>query len=206
MKKRNMIVPAVALLVIAASMVGVAYAIAHNSEVSITDNSTDEVYATLSPKTNAMFTGVFDKTITYNTRISLDNGDKVTQYYLAPGQTTTITVNAEEKTVIALGPLVFHLEQFGDVQDFNLFAQKSAGTMTGTYYIGLALSEDDSTYETMTYQTFVQGGTTFSSLSSDYEYLKVMLFLDASFHTAGATSTVTPLDDVTFLFRADVLA
>ena len=204
--RKTLIVPTVALMVIAVSMIGVAYAIAHNSEVSITDNSTDEVYATLSPKTDAMFTGPFNKTITYNTHISIGQSGRVLQYYLAPGQTTTITVNAEEKTVIALGLIIFHLEQFGDIQDFSLFMQKTAGTMTGTYYVGLALSEDDDTYETMTYQTFVQGGTTFSSLDSDYGYLKVMLFLDASFHTAGATSTVTPLDDVTFLFRADVLA
>ena len=78
--------------------------------------------------------------------------------------------------------------------------------MTGTYYVGLALSEDDDTYETMTYQTFVQGGTTFNSIDSDYEYLKVMLFLDSSFHTDGATSITTPMDSVTFLFRADIAA
>lgn len=204
--RKSLIVPVVALMVIAVSMIGIAYAIAHNSETNITDNTTDEVYATLSPKTDAMFTGAFNKTITYNTHVSIGQSGRVVQYYLAPGQTTTITVNAEEKTVIALGPIIFHLEQFGDIQDFSLFMQKTAGTMTGTYYVGLALSEDDDTYETMTYQTFVQGGTTFSSLSSDYEYLKVMLFLDASFHTDGATSVTTPMDSVTFLFRADIAA
>lgn len=206
MSKKKLIVPMVTFLVAALILtVGSAYALAHYGETEISDNSTDDVYATLTPQSDSMFSGVFNKTIYYNTHIHYDGG-RIVQYYLTPGQTTSITVNAEGKTVIALGTIIFHLEQFGDVQNFNLFIQKLAGTMNGTFYIGIATSADGETYGEMTYVPFTQGGTTISNLSSSVAYIKVMLFVESSFHTDGATSITQPLDDVSFIFRADVLA
>ena len=206
MDKKKLITPIVMLVVVASVFsVGTAYALAHYGGAEITDNSTEDVYATLSPKTDAMFSGVFDKTIYYNTYIHYD-GSKITQYYLTPGQTETVSVSGVNKSVIPLGTLILQLEQFGDVQDFNLFIQKLAGTMNGTFYIGLATSEDDSTYGAFSYYEFDPSGTTISSLSSTVGFLKIILFLDASFHTDGATSITVPMTDVSFLFRADVTA
>ena len=206
MNKKKLIVPVASFLIAALILsVGTAYAIAHYGGTEITDNSTEDVYATLNPQTDAMFSGVFNKTIYYNTHIHYD-GERITQYYLTPGQTSSITVGGNAKTVLTLGTIIFHLEQFGDVQNFNLFIQKLAGTMNGTFYIGLATSTDGSTYGDMVYQEFTPGGTTFSNLDSSVAYLKVILFLDSTFHTDGATSITTPMTDVSFLFRADVLA
>ena len=206
MNKKKLIVPVASFLIATLMLsVGTAYALAHYGETEISDNSTDEVYATLIPQSDSMFSGVFSKTIYYNTHIHYD-GSRIIQYYLTPGQTTSISVNAEDKTVIALGTIIFHLEQFGDTQNFNLFIQKLSGTMNGTFYIGLATSTDGETYGEMSYIPFVPGGTTFSNLSSNVAYLKVMLFVDSSFHTDGATSITQPLDNVAFIFRADVLA
>ncbi len=203
--KKRIVVPISAFIIMFAMLsVGIAYAIEHNSGTDISDNDTEDVYAVLSPAEDVMFSGVFDKKITYNTHINYENGVRTVQYYLIESQTTQITVGSETKTVIATGPVIFHLEQFGEIDDFNLFMQKTTGTMNGTYYVGLATSEDNITYSEMQYQTFVPGGTTFSSIDADNEYLKVMLFIDTSFHTAGASSTVVPLTDVGFLFRADI--
>lgn len=206
MNKKKLVVPVATFLVAALMLtVGTAYAIAHYGSTEVSDNSTDDVYATLTPQNDAMFSGAFSKTIYYNTHIHYDGG-KITQYYLTPGQTSSITVNAESKTVLTLGTIIFHLEQFGDTQNFNLFIQKLAGTMTGTFYIGLATSTDGETYGEMTYMAFTPGGTTFNNLSSSVTHLKVMLFLDSSFFVDGSTSIPTPMTDVSFLFRADVLA
>lgn len=203
--KKRIIVPLSAFVIVFAMLsIGVAYAIEHYSGTDISDNDTEDVYAILSPTDDAMFSGVFDKKITYNTHINYENGARTVQYYLIESQTTQITVGGESKTVIATGPVIFHLEQFGEINDFNLFMQKTTGTMNGTYYVGLATSEDNVTYSEMQYQTFVPGGTTFSSIDADNEYLKVMLFIDTSFHTPGATSITTPMTDACFLFRADV--
>ena len=206
MSRKKLIVPIASFLIAALILsVGTAYAIAHYGGTEITDNSTEDVYATLNPETDAMFSNVFNKTIYYNTHIHYD-GERITQYYLAPGQTSSITVGGESKTVLTLGMLILLLDQFGDIQDFNLFIQKLAGTMNGTYYIGLATSTDGTTYGDMVYQEFTPGGTTFSGLDSSVTYLKVMLFLDSSFHTDGATSMTTPMTGVSFLFRAEVVA
>ena len=206
MNAKKLVAPIITMVLVASIFtVGTAYAIAHYGGTEITDNSTDDVYATLSPTSDAMFSGIFNKMIYYNTLIHYDSG-KITQYYLAPGQTETIVVSGSNITAIALGTLILQLEQFGDTQDFNLFIQKLAGTMNGNFYIGVATSEDGSTYGAMEYMAFDPSGTTFSNFSSSVGYLKVILFLDASFHTEGATSITTPMTDVSFLFRADVLA
>ena len=207
MIKKKLIMPLATFAIVALVLsVGSAYALAHYGSTEISDNSTDDVYATLTPHTDAMFSGAFNKTIYYNTHIHYDGG-RITQYYLAPGQTSSITVDTVDKTVLTLGTIIFDLEQFGDAQAFNLFIQKLAGTMTGTFYIGIATSTDGgTTYGAMTYKAFDPAGTTFTGLSSDVTNIKVMLFLESSFHTDGATSITTPMTDVAFLFRADVLA
>ena len=206
MNTKKIITPVVMLVVVASLFtVGTAYALAHYGGVEITDNSTDEVYATLSPETDAMFSGIFNKTIYYNTHMTYTT-ERVTQYYLADGQTENITVGGNAVVAIPLGTLILLLEQFGDTQAFNLFIQKIAGTMNGTYYIGYATSTDGSTYGAMSYVPFTLAGTTISNLASSVAYLKIILFLDASFHTDGATSITTPMTDASFLFRADVLA
>ena len=203
--KKRIVVPISAFIIMFAMLsVGIAYAIEHNSGTDITDNDTEDVYAILSPTEDVMFSGGFNNKIAYNTHINYENGVRTAQYYLIESQTTQITVGGEAKTVIATSPVIFHLEQFGEINDFNLFMQKTSGTMTGTFYVGLATSEDNVTYSEMQYQTFVPGGTTFSSIDADNEYLKVVLFIDTSFHTAGASSTVVSLTDVCFLFRADI--
>lgn len=203
--KKRIVVPISAFIIMFAMLsVGIAYAIEHNSGTDITDNDTEDVYAILSPTEDVMFSGGFNNKIAYNTHINYENGVRTAQYYLIESQTTQITISGEAKTVIATSPVIFHLEQFGEINDFDLFMQKTSGTMTGTFYVGLATSEDNVTYSEMQYQTFVPGGTTFSSIDADNEYLKVVLFIDTSFHTAGASSTVVPLTDVCFLFRADI--
>lgn len=205
MNAKKIITPVVMLVVVASLFtVGTAYAIAHFGGVDITDNSTEEVYATLTPEDDAMFSDIFSKKIYYDTHISYTT-EKVTQYYLTDGQTESITVGGNAVTAIPLGTLILLLEQFGDTQAFDLFIQKIAGTMNGTFYIGYATSTDGQTYGAMSYVPFTALGTTISNLASSVAYLKIILFVDASFHTDGATSMTAPLVDVSFLFRADVL-
>lgn len=199
MKKMAMLVPMMVILSLAS--VGVIYAI--YSELTSVENNTDDRYAIITPQGVETTDGLFSATIYYNTEVVVTNSTRTVTYMLNPTCVTEITVSGADHDVILLKEVTFRVEQTGGSDDYAFEMTKTSGTMTGTYYVGMATSEDDSTYSAWDYKAFnTSTGVSYADIDSDVEYLKLRLYVDTSFLPNNATSPVTPMSHVTFYIRA----
>ena len=196
--KRRLVVP-IAALVIAIAMIGTAYAITNIGETQSIGNSTTDAYVTITPTSSAMYTGVFNGIIYYDTH---DNNGTLT-YSLTDGQGQDLGNVCHD--AIPLGEITLRVQEVNEDADYRVTIVGGTG-MVGTFYVGCAVSSTNSGYGQFTYSAYdVDDGATFGTFDSDYEYVKLVLFIDGSFHTGSSESrTTAPLTDVAFTFSASV--
>lgn len=194
-RKRKYALVCLALLVIAAATIGVAYG--YWATTQNTDNTSDEAYIIITPSGPSAYTGAFSSTIKYDT---VNDSGTIT-YSLSDGQTTEITVGSDEIECVKLGELTIGITQQGGPVAFDFTMTRVSGTMTGTFYVGVSTSTDGTNWSAYTYQAFTSNS--FDNLSSSTVSMKVALFVDSAFQPDSNATPVNPLDNVTFRFKAE---
>lgn len=198
-KKKRLVVP-VALMVIAVAAVGIGYAITNVGETYSINNSTSDAYVVVTPTDAAMYEGVFNGMIYYDTH----NTAGTKTYYLSDGQTEDIGTLCD--SAIPLGEIVLNVEQVNEDAAYTVEVTHDTGLYNGaTFYIGYATSEDGSTYSSYTYMEYdVATGATFGPIDAANEYVKIKLFVDSDFHTDGSATRAAVIDGATFTFAVSV--
>ena len=202
-KAKCSLVAILSVFVIMVCCTGIAYAI--YSDVYDDDNSTDVRYNTLTPQGITSEVPWFSKTINYNTHITVTQASgRTITYTLDPSQITEITVSTADHDVILLGEVIFKIEQVGGSDDYSFTMNNVTGTMTGTFYTSVATSEDNVTYSAWDNKAYVIGtGVTYSDIDPDSQYVKLRLYVDASFQPADSALQTMPLNGVKFSFTVN---
>lgn len=198
-KRRKKILALIIALIASVAFVGIGFALQYNGQTDMTGNSTEQEYMILSPYSPVSYDGMFSNELYYSTYNIMGN---VT--YTLVNDTETVLVGGVEEIAVSLGTGTFILEQNNIQADYDISMVDTDGTMTGTYYVGLALSVDNGSYTDWQYLPYVIGtGVTFTGISGDYQYIKIKLLIDSDVQTAGTDLTDNPMDDVTFTFKAE---
>lgn len=198
MKRRRTAFIATVLGIIFLSAIAVGYAFYGNATNS--GNTTDPQYLTVTPQGTNAYSNAFSKMLQYDTV----NDHGTITFTLCDDQITEITVSETDRDVVLLGELQIVIEQTNITEDYTFSIVDTAGTMTGTFYTAISTSEDDETYSSWTYGSYTIGTGSSYDVDSGIEYIKLRLYVDASFQTPGTALAVKPMNDVTFTLTATV--
>ena len=195
-KKRRIafLIPVIAILLI--STAGVGYAMFGN--VENTSNDTYSRYIIVTPSGANAYSDAFTKTLNFDT----ENRNGTITYTLTPSQVTEITVATVDHDVVLLGELLLNIAQTGGTDDYTLTINNTSGTMTGTFYTAISTSEDNDTYSAWSYGAYTIGTGSSYDVDSDVDYIKLRLYVDSTFQSAGGSLATTPLNNVTFRITA----
>ena len=197
-KKLLAVLPVMLIMTVAA--LGVVYAL--YSEFVTEGNDTDARYTIITPQGVVTSNDLFDKTVKYNTDISVTAQGRTVLYSLDPTQITEITVSETDHDVILLGEVLLRVEQIGGSDDYTFRMAKTSGTMTGTFYTAIATSEDNSTFSSWDNKAFDNStGVSYSGIDADIEYIKLRLYVDTSFQADASAMAAMPLQNVSFMIK-----
>lgn len=192
-----LIIPVFAIIMV--SLMGIAYAI-QTADVQNTDNTTLPEYTVITPQGIHAYSGGFSN----NIRLDTENRNGTVTFSIAQDQITQITVSQEEKDVVLLGELLFNVEQTNMSEDYIFSMNNIAGTMTGTFYMGISTSEDNDTFSAWEYKAYAIGTGSSFDVDNEIEWVNVRLYVDSSFQTSGGSLATSPLQNVTFKISATV--
>lgn len=190
-----LIIPVFAIIMV--SLMGIAYAI-QTADVQNTDNTTLPEYAIVTPQGVHAYSGGFSNGIALDT----ENRNGTITYTISDGQTSDITVSGVDREVILLGEMLFNIDQTNMDEDYVFTMTDVAGTMTGTFYMGISTSEDNDTFSAWSYASYVIGTGSSFDVDNEIEWVKVRLYVDSSFQTDGGPLAASPLNSVTFQITA----
>ena len=185
------------LAVIILSGISVGYAI--YGDVLNTSNDTDSHYIIVTPQGADAYSDAFSKTLDFDT----ENRNGTVTYTLSASQITEITVATVDHDVALIGELLINIAQTGGDDDYTLTICDTSGTMTGTFYTGISTSEDNDTYSSWSYSAYTVGTGSSFDVDDSIQWVKLRLYVDASFQTGGSSLATTPLQNVTFRIAAD---
>lgn len=196
LKKRKVVLPVLAVILIATA--GVGYAL-YTSEFQNSGNTTTKTYMVLTPEGATAYSGAFCGEIYYDV---VNDAGTIT-YSLSDSQLTEIVIDATPVNAVLLGELIVDVAQTGGPNDFTLKMEQVSGIMaTGSYYMGVATTSDSgSTFGS--YQC-VPLGTDSATIGSANTIIKIGLFVGESFQPDANATVVQPLDHVTFKITATV--
>ena len=183
--------------VIGIAIIGIGFAL-QTAEVQNESNTNVPSYLIITPQGVNAYSGGFSNTIALNT--VNDNG--TITFTVCDEQISQITVAGVQKNTVLLGEMLFNIEQTNMEKDYTFLMNDTSGTMVGTFYVGLCTSEDNASYSSWEYTTYSSGTGINSSVGSTTEWVKVALYIDATFQEDGGPLATSPLDDVIFTFTA----
>ena len=158
------------------------------------DNSTDVRYITISLGEN-QYSGAVTSTIKYHTVTEIGDGGRTIQY--VPDYEDTITVSDVDYDVTEVVVFNISLDTSDVIPTYNLHISVDDATkMTGTFFIKYRIGAVN-TNVAFSPST----GITINSLTADS--IEVTMYVHSADISPG-NEPVPPLDDIAFVFRAEV--
>ena len=158
------------------------------------DNSTDVRYITISLGEN-QYSGAVTSTIKYHTVTEIGDGGRTIQY--VPDYEDTITVSDVDYDVTEVVVFNISLDASDVIPTYNLHISVDDATkMTGTFFIKYRIGAVN-TNVAFSPST----GNTINSLTADS--IEVTMYVHSADISPG-NEPVPPLDDIAFVFRAEV--
>ena len=201
--KSTSILMAIGIVAVAAvAIIGLGYA--YTATTDNTDNTSAVTYITLS---QSDYDGVFNGAVKYNT-VTTSTGTTKTF------DTEQLQTIFDSTKAISLGTASFTVAQTGTASDYNFSVQKTAGTMTGTFYIKTTIGG------VSTIRLFDSSATNYYSSAAGHDAvtsapgslavddavtsITVEMFVAAMPDPTANAEVVKPLNGVTFQFKAIV--